>query len=313
MNTPSTTTPRSTTSSSPLRQQFVRDLTIRGKAHRTLEAYVYYVADLARFYHRSPDRLSYDQVADWLFHLKDQRHLSASTINIAVNAVRFFYQVTLGRDTAELFAKVPRMKRQTKRAQAYAVEEVEAILNAPRRPRDLAFLRLVYGCGLRLSEAAQLRPGDLDRARLQVRVQGKGAKERVLPMSAGLLEVLEGYWRAERSGQPGHKAPWLFLGEDQQSPMHKATGQNIYYRAVERCGVRAKGGIHVLRHSFATHLIESGVEITLVQRLLGHSSLLTTARYLHVTRPRLDRVRSALDLIDHAALQPTLAANRLPS
>jgi len=122
-------------------------------------------------------------------------------------------------------------------------------------------------------------------------------------MSHHLLEGLEGYWRAERTGQPGHRAPWLFLGEDQQSPMHKGTGQNIYYRAVERSGVRAKGGIHVLRHSFATHLIESGVEITLVQRLLGHSSLLTTARYLHVTRPRLDRVRSALDLIDHAALQ----------
>ena len=304
MNINSTTTPLSTTSSTPLRQKFVRDLTIRGKAQRTVQAYTYYVADLARFYHLSPERLSYDQVADWLFDLKDKRQLSASTINIAVNAVRFLYQVTLERDTAELFAKVPRMKRHTKRAQAYSVAEVEAILNAPRRPRDLAFLRLVYGCGLRLSEAAQVRArGDIDRARMQVRVQGKGAKERVLPMSGHLLEVFEQYWRAERSGKPGHAQPWLFLGEDLQSPMHKATGQNIYYRAVERSGVRAKGGIHVLRHSFASHLIESGVEITLVQRLLGHSSLLTTARYLHVTRPRLDRVCSALDLIDHTALQ----------
>ena len=304
MNIHSTTTPLLTTSSTALRQKFVRDLTLRGKAHRTVEAYVYYVAELARFYHLSPDRLGYDQVADWLFHLKDQRQLSASTLNIAVNALRFLYGITLGRDTAELFAKVPRMKRTTKRAQAYAVAEVEAILNAPRRPRDRAFLRLVYGCGLRLSEAAHLRArGDIDRARLQLRVQGKGAKERVLPMSAHLLEVLEQYWRAERSGQPGHQEPWLFLGQDRQSPMHKATGQNIYYRAVERSGVRGKGGIHVLRHSFASHLIESGVEITLVQRLLGHSSLLTTARYLHVTRPRLDRVCSALDLIDHASLQ----------
>ena len=290
----------------PLRQRFIRDLTLRGKAQRTCQAYVYYVAELARFYHQSPDRLSYDQVADWLFHLKDQRKLSASTVNIAVNAVRCFYQITLGRDTAELFAKVPRMKRQTKRAHACSVGEVEAILNAPRRPRDRAFLRLVYGCGLRLSEATHLRArGDIDRARLQLRVQGKGAKERVLPMSRHLLAVLEGYWRAERSGQPGHDAPWLFLGEDPQSPMCQGTGQNIYYRAVKNSGVRAKGGLHVLRHSFASHLIESGVEITLVQRLLGHSSLSTTARYLHVTRPRLDRVCSALDLIDHGALQGT--------
>ena len=182
MNTTSTTPVLSTTASTPLRQKFVRDLTIRGKAQRTVEAYTYYVADLARFYHLAPDRLSYDQVADWLFHLKDQRQLSASTINIAVNAVRFLYQVTLGRDTAELFAKVPRMKRHTKRAQAYAVAEVEAILNAPRRPRDLAFLRLVYGCGLRLSEAAQVRArGDIDRARLQVRVQGRAPRNGSCP------------------------------------------------------------------------------------------------------------------------------------
>jgi integrase/recombinase XerD len=304
MNTTSTTNSLSTRTTTPLRQKYVRDLTIRGKAQRTIQSYTYYVADLARFHHQSPDQLSYDQVADWLFHLKDHRQLAASSVNIAVNAVRFLYQTTLGRDTIELFAKVPRMKRETKRAHAYSVNEVEAILNAPCRLRDLAFLRLVYGCGLRLSEAVGLRArGDIDRARMQVRVQGKGAKERVLPMSLHLLEVLERYWRAERSGKPGHDAPWLFLGEDQHSPMHKATGQNIYYRALKKSQVRGKGGIHVLRHSFASHLIESGVEITLVQRLLGHTSLLTTARYLHVTRPRLDRVRSALDLIDHAALQ----------
>ena len=152
-------------------------------------------------------------------------------------------------------------------------------------------------------EAATLRArGGIDRARMQIRVEGKGAKERVLPMSLHLLHVLEEYWLAERKGRPGHGSPWLFLGEDQQSAICGATGRNIYYRALKKSGVRPKGGIHVLRHSFATHLIESGVELTLVQRLLGHTSLITTARYLHVTRPRLvssllrarvDRYRSA--------------------
>ena len=287
----------------PLRQKYIGDLAIRGKAQRTQEAYTSFVADLARFHHRSPDLLCYDQVADWLFHLKDERKLSSSSVNIAVNAVRFLYQTTLGRDTAELFAKVPRMKRETKRAHAYSVAEVEAILNVPRRPRDLAFLRVVYGAGLRLLEAASLRTrGGIDRARMQLRVDGKGAKERLLPMSQQLLEVCEAYWHEERQGRPGNQA-WLFLGEDRENHLCKATGQNIYYRALKKSGVRPKGGIHTLRHSFATHLIESGVEITLVQRLLGHTSLVTTARYLHVTRPRLDRVRSALDLIDTEALR----------
>jgi site-specific recombinase XerD len=132
---------------------------------------------------------------------------------------------------------------------------------------------------------------------MQLRVNGKGSKERVLPLSPQLLTVLEQYWRKERQGRPGHDAPWLFMGEEPGEPMLKRCGQYIYNRAVVKSGVPRKGGIHVLRHSFATHLIESGIELTLVQRLLGHSSLMTTARYLHVTAQRLSEIRSALDLI----------------
>jgi site-specific recombinase XerD len=288
-----------------LRQRYIRDLTIRGKAEGTREAYTAYVAKLAKFHRKSPDLLSYDEVAEWIHYLIQQRKLSRSSVNIAVNAVRFLYQTTLRRDTTELFAKIPRMKREIKRAHAYSVAEVEAILRAARRPRDQAFLRLVYGCGLRVTEACTvLARGGIDRARMQIRVAGKGAKERLLPISAQLLSVLEQYWRAERCGQPGHDAPWLFMGEVPGSHLTRKTGQNIYYRAVERSGVRRKGGIHVLRHSFATHLMESGVEITTVQRLLGHRSLITTALYLHVTQQRLAQVCSALDLIQSEALTP---------
>jgi len=292
-----------------LKQKYIRDLAIRGKAPRTQQSYTAFVADLGRYYHKSPDLLTYDQVADWLFHLIKERKLSSSSVNIAVNAVRFFYGVTLARDLAELNAKVPHMKRVTKRAHAYAVAEIEAILQAPLRLRDRVFLMLVYSCGLRLTEACTLRFTDLDRPRMEIRVHGKGAKERICPLSRTLLEALIDYWHKERSGRPGHDCPWLFLGETPGEPMCRATGQNIYYRAVKRSKVRRKGGIHVLRHSFATHLIESGVEITLVQRLLGHSSLLTTARYLHVTAPRLERVRSAFDLIDTGHLGRPLPAS----
>jgi site-specific recombinase XerD len=286
-----------------LRQRYIRDLAIRGKAERTQALYTSYVAEMARFYSRSPDLLNYDEVADWLFHLLRERKLSKSAVNVAVCAIRFLYGITLRREVSELHAKVPRVKPESKRAHAYSVKEVEAILKAPLRLRDRAFLMTVYSAGLRVTEACRLPVrGGIDRARMQLRVIGKGSKERVLPLSAHLLAVLDQYWLQERKGRRGEDVPWLFLSEKLGDPMCRNTGQNIYYRALEKSGVPRKGGIHVLRHSFATHLIESGVEITLVQRLLGHSSLLTTARYLHVTAHRLSEVRSALDLINAGGL-----------
>lgn len=280
-------------------------MTVRGLAERTRQSYTSFVADLAGFYHRSPDQISYDEVVDWVHYLIRDRHLAPSSVNIAVNGVRFLYGVTLKRDVNELMAGIPRMKRNTTRAQVYAKSELEALLTAPTQPRDRAFLMTVYAAGLRLSEAIDLQTRDIDRPRMQLRVRhGKGAKERVLPLSSRLLQELETYWRAQRSGRPGHDSPWLFLGVKPNQPINKATGQNIYYRAVNKSGLRRKGGIHLLRHSFATHCIENGLELTLVQRLLGHTSLLTTARYLHVTAARLGEVRSPLDLVEFKALAP---------
>jgi len=246
-------------------------------------------------------------VVDWIHHLIGERHMAASSVNIAVNAVRFLYGTTLQRDIDALMAAIPRMKRNTKRAEAYARSEIEAILTAPAWPRDRAFLMTVYAGGLRLSEATQVQTKDIDRPRMQMRIRyGKGGKERVLPLSQRLLQELEDYWRAQRKGRPGQESPWLFIGRAADRPMSKKMGQVIYYRAVRKSGVRRKGGIHVLRHSFATQLIESGVELTLVQRWLGHSSLLTTARYLHVTSARLETAQSPLDLIDLSRLsQPS--------
>jgi integrase/recombinase XerD len=285
-----------------LRAKYIRDLAVRGRAERTQRAYTRYVAELARYHHRSPELISYEEVTDWLYHLIKERHLSASSVNVAVNAVRFLYGVTLGRDTEQLTASVPHMKHAIPRAEIYARSELEALLTAPRQPRDRAFLMAVYACGLRLSEATHLKTTDIDRARMQLRVRhAKGGKERVLPLSPRLLKELGAYWRAQRQGKWGQEIPWLFLGY-QAGPLCPTSGQNIYYRAVKKSGVRYKGGIHTLRHSFATHLIESGVELPVVQRLMGHASLMTTALYLHVTATRLGEVHSPLDLIDTSHL-----------
>lgn len=289
----------------PLRAKYIRGLAIRGRAVRTQQAYTSFVADLARYYRRSPDQISYEEVTIWIEHLIKERHLAPSSVNIAVNAVRFLYSTILRRDLTALLAGIPRMKRDVRRAEVYATSELEKLLTAPAQPRDRAFLMAVYAGGLRLSEATHLKTTDIDRARMQLRVrQGKGAKERVLPLSARLLQELENYWRAQRKGRPGYDCRWLFLGQRTGEPLNRSTGQNIYYRAVKKSGLRRKGGIHILRHSFASHCIEAGMDLPLVQRLLGHSSLLTTARYLHVTAARLGQTRSPLDLIPFGALVP---------
>ena len=150
-------------------------MTVRGLAQRTQQSYTSYVADLARYYKRSPDLLSYDQVVDWIHHLIRDRHLAPSSVNIAVNAVRFLYALTLQRKVEDLLAAIPRMKRNTRRAEVYATSELEALLTVPTQPRDRAFLMTVYAAGLRLSEAIGLQTTDIDRARMQLRVRhGKG-------------------------------------------------------------------------------------------------------------------------------------------
>src|SRR6201997_3631845 len=212
----------------PLRAKYIGDLTIRGRARRTQRAYTRYLSELARYFQRSPELISYEEVTNWLYHLIKERQLSASSINVAVNAVRFLYAITLGRDTEGLLRSVPHIKHATRRAEVYARSELEAILSAPSQPRDRAFLMTVYACGLRISEARELKISDIDRPRMQLRVRnGKGAKGRVLPLSKRLLKELVDYWRAQRQAKAGHDSPWLFLGKKAGQPMSTYAGQNI--------------------------------------------------------------------------------------
>jgi integrase/recombinase XerD len=171
-----------------LRAKYIRDLTVRGRAQRTQRAYTRYVSELARYYQRSPELISYEEVINWLYHLITERQLSASSVNVAVNAVRFLYGITLGRNTEELTTSVPHMKHAIRRPEVYARSELKAILTAPSQPRDRAFLMTVYACGLRVAEARDLKTSDIDRARMQLLVRnGKGGRRRVLPLSNRLL------------------------------------------------------------------------------------------------------------------------------
>lgn len=281
-----------------LREKFIRELTIRGRAERTIHAYVASLAALAQHYGRPPDRIGDEEIRTWLEHLRTARRLSGSSLNVVVQAVRAFQEWVLHRPREQCVSGVPKCKRAITRAEVYAPSEIAAILRAAPAGRDRMLLTLIYSCGLRRDESRLLQTGDLDGPRGQLRVRrGKGGKPRVLPLPAARLAELRAYWRADRAGRPGHDSPWLFQGVRPGEPLSKSLALHLYGRAVAAAGVKRKGGLHVLRHSFATHLLEAGVEITVVQRLLGHSSLTTTARYLHVTSGRVPSLAVPLDLI----------------
>jgi site-specific recombinase XerD len=285
----------------PLRQQLLEELVLRGCADRTQEAYVQQVYQLAKFFHQSPAQLTNEQVRAYLLHLAQERHLAASTINQAVNAFRCLYERVLHREVAALRQALPFTRKPILRPQVYSIAELERLFTVGcPHPKHRAFLMAVYGAGLRLNEACHVKTEHLDAARQQIRiVQGKGRKDRYTLLSPRLLEELRSYWRMFR---PRH---WLFPAtRTPEQPLVDATGQRIYYHAVQRAGLRRKGGIHALRHSFATHLLEAGVEITVVQRLLGHAHLNTTSTYLHVRQERLAQIAGPLQLLDLSQLPP---------
>ncbi len=279
----------------PLRQNFIRELVVRGTSPRTQESYVGAIARLAQHYHQPPDQLSDDQLKGYVFYLAQEKELSASSLNQAVSAMRAFYSWVLQRPADHLWLALPRVHRAIRRPEVFSVEELERLFTVGcPYPKHRAFLMTVYGAGLRLCEACRLKAGHILPRRKQIRVElGKGRKDRYTLLSPRLLEELRGYWRCFR---PEH---WLFPSvEDPRLPMDERVGQKMFYSAVTRAGLPRRGGIHSLRHSFATHLLEAGVEITVVQRLLGHSSLATTSNYLHVRQERIAQIQSPLQLLD---------------
>jgi len=279
----------------PLRQKFIEYLTLNRKAERTVHCYVSFIYSLAKHYRRSPELLGADEIQRWLYHLIAERKQAPSTINLAINAVRSFYGKLLQRDIEALLKRIKRPRRPARSPRVYSMAEVEKLLTVGTEGnlRSRAFLSCVYGGGLRLSEATHIRIKDLDGARHRLLVSHpKGGRQRYTLLSENLLGVLRDYYRQV---QP---KTYLFPGVEPLQPLNKSTGQSIFYGAVAKAKLPDRGGIHCLRHSFATHCLENGIEITVVQTLLGHASLHTTAGYLHVRAERLAQIQSPLGLLD---------------
>ena len=286
----------------PLRQKLIAEIQLRGFSPHTQYAYVRSVTGLARFYHRSPDQIGDDEIKGYLLHLLRVKRLACSSLIVAVSGLRFFFGTVLHRPTTAIEQALPRMKKPVLRPRVYSVQELEQFFQQPKlNRRHRALFMAMYAAGLRVSEVCQLRLADLLSDRHQIRVvQGKGKKDRYTLLSPRLLEELRAYWRLYRPKD------WLFpspLFPDR--PVTREAVERAFTIAVARAGLPERGGPHSLRHSFATHLLEAGVDPLTLQRLLGHSRLATTTTYLHVRQERLAHVASALDLIDFSRARQT--------
>ena len=278
-----------------LRRRMLQAMTVRGMARRTQQSYLSAVRRLAKHYRRPPDQLTAEEVQSYVAHMIEVEKLSWSTCSIAVNAFRFLYHVTLGLTAIDFV--VPRPRQPQRLPEVLSSEEVSRLLGAVAYPKHRLVFETIYACGLRVSEATQLKVRDIDRDRMTVRIeQGKGRKDRYVPLSKRLRRRLEEYWAMER---PRH---WVFEGSAPNRCLHVTAVQKAYTQAKRDAGIRKHGGVHALRHAYATHMIESGVDVLTVQRLLGHRSVSTTMRYFHLSQARMTVVRSPLDLLD--ALRP---------
>jgi len=274
---------------SELRTRMIRDMTVRGFSPRTHEAYIRQVVGLARHYRRAPDQLSADEVQTYLAHLFQARKRSWSTCAQAAHAFRFLYHVTLGREKTAFH--VPAPKQPQKLPDILSREEVWRLLRAGTHPWHRLLLATTYAGGLRVSEVVALKVADLDADRMTIHIsQGKGGQDRYVPLSQRLLQDWRAYWCI----RPPHV--WLFANRQGTRPIDITVAQKLYTMAKLRAGIAKQGGIHALRHAFATHLLEAGRNLPTVQALLGHRHLSTTARYLHLTPGRVLATGSPLDL-----------------
>jgi len=276
-----------------LRAKMNRELRIRGYSPKTIMIYVREVSRLAMHYNRSPDLISKDQIHDYLDYLNKERHLSSESCNTVVGALRFFYVHTLGKKL-HVDDFLPFRKRKIQLPEVLSNKELNRLFAHCYSVKSRALLKTTYAAGLRVSEVVNLKIRDIHSDRMLIRVkQGKGKKDRYTILSKSLLDELRIYWMKYRP------VTWLFNSQrGHNQPLTRSAVQRIYYRAKEQAGITRGKGIHTLRHCFATHLLETGVDLRSIQMFLGHSSIVSTMQYLRVTQKVFNRNLDSLDLLN---------------
>ena len=263
---------------SALRQKMIEDMQLRGFAVRTQEAYLLAVRQLARHYHKAPDQIEEEELRQYFLFLKNEKHAARASCTLALCGIKFFFQQTLGREWKTLeFLRPPKEK---KLPVVLSVAEVGRVLGCVHRWRYRVCLTTIYACGLRLLEGVYLQVKDIDGERQLLHIhQGKGNKDRCVPLPSACLQMLRQHWLTHRNPL------WLFPSpfEETHQPMSASGIQRALRRAVQESGVHKEATVHTLRHSYATHLLEAGVNLRIIQSYLGHASPSTTSIYTHLT------------------------------
>jgi len=263
---------------------------VHGYAPQTQKAYVQSIARLAKYYHKSPDLITEDELRRYFLDLTQCRKVSHSTATVALCAIKFLFEQTLRRPWPTLqLMRPPQHKRLPV---VLSHQQVYRLLGAIRYPVYRACLSTIYACGLRLSEGTQLRVQDIDSSRMMVRVLGKGSKERDVPLPERTLFLLREFWRTH------HSKLWLFpapASHDHSQPVAAANVQMAFRRALQLSGIKKAAHVHTLRHSYATHLLEAGVNLRVIQCILGHNSPRTTAIYTHLTPELMESVSRTIN------------------
>jgi len=274
----------------PLRQRMIEDMRVRNLSPNTQRLYVDRVAKFAQYFGKSPELLGPEDIRTYQVYLMNQKRASTSMLQQTVCALRFLYRSTLGKEWTLQYIPFP--KQEKKLPVVLSQDEISRFFESVPNLKHRAFLMTAYATGLRVSEVASLRVADIDSQRMMIRIeQGKGWKDRYVMLSPNLLEVLRGYWKVVRPKD------WLFPGRPPIRPITRECIHQVCVKAAAAAGLTKRVSVRALRHAFATHLLESGTNIRVIQILLGHRSLRTTARYTHVSAATICSTCSPLDLL----------------
>jgi site-specific recombinase XerD len=288
-----------------LRERMLADMQLRGLAQKTQDAYLRAVRQLAAYYGKSPDQIDEEELRQYFLYLKNEKKASRSACTIAICGVKFFFERTLEREWATFdLVRPPKSK---KLPVVLSLAEVRRVLACLHRFHYRVCLTTIYSCGLRLQEGVQLQVADIDSDRLLVHVrQSKGAKDRYVPLPTATLSLLRQQWQSH------HHPQWLFPSRccpRAVQPMHPSGVQRAFKAALAESGIQKKATVHTLRHSYATHLLEEGVNLRVIQSYLGHRSPQTTAIYTHLTHNAQSR---AIGVIDQLMADLSTEAERTP-